>query len=202
LNQTIPDDLVPILAKDENKQREIREKASQDAASGSARAIGVTATLNPSPSASRVPIPTSAKITAARAKQPVVAPAATKAPVAGTSTSVVKPVATKPTELGKKQSVNMYIQPIPPFKGMKRSPTPSRGTATQTNGAAVPTSPTSTARLNANASSFRPNTKANAFNPVKLIVGFRIPRYWLMFLSAYLAAYVSHSEFHVGFYVA
>lgn len=165
LNQTIPDDLVVILAKDEEKQRQIREKASQDAASTSARAIGVTATLSPSPSASRMPVSTSGKIIAARAK-PVVAPTVTKAPVAGTSTSAAKPTATKAVEFGKKPIVSMYIQPIPAFKGPKRSPTPSHGAATQTNGAAVPTSPTSTARLNANASSFRPtNLKANASTP-------------------------------------
>jgi hypothetical protein len=174
LNQTIPDDLVVILAKGEEKQQQIRDKASQDAASASARAIGVTAALSPSPSASRM-ASTSAKITAARAK-PAIAPSISKTPVAGTSTSAAKPVATKPAELGKKPAVNMYIQAIPPFKGPKRSPTPSHGTATQTNGVAVPMSPT-TARLNANASSFRPNPKANAFNPVILVTGFRIPRY-------------------------
>lgn len=176
MNQTIPDDLVVILAKDEDKQRQIREKASQDAASGSARAIGVTTTLSPSPSASRMPVSTTAKINAARTKAAVV-PTVTKAPIAGTSASAAKPVATKPVDLGKKPAVNMYIQPIPPFKGPKRSPTPSHGTATQTNGAAAPTSPTSTARLNANASSFRPNPKANSFTPVILVAGFRIPRY-------------------------
>ena len=174
MNQTIPDDLVPILAKDEDKQRQIREKASQDASSSNARAIGVTTVLNPSPSASRM-APTSVKVAAARAK-PVV-PTVTKAPIAGASTSTSKPLTTKPAELVKKPTVSMYIQPIPPFKGEKRSPTPSHGTATQTNGAAVPMSPTSTARLNANASSFRPNPKANAFNPVILVTGFRILRY-------------------------
>ncbi|KAG1750792.1 hypothetical protein EDB19DRAFT_1676960 [Suillus lakei] len=160
LNKPIPDDLVPILAKDEEKQRQIREKASQDAASTSARAIGITATLNPSPSASRMPVSTSNKIVPATAKPTPAPPAIPKAPVAGTSASVVKPIATKPSELAKKNAVNMYIQPIPPFKGAKRSTTPLPGPATHTNGAAVPTSPTTTAnRLNANASSFRPNPK-------------------------------------------
>ena len=173
MNKPIPDDLVPILAKDEEKQRQIREKASQDASSMSARAIGVTATLNPSPSASRVPVSTSIKIAPIPAK-PAAVPAVTKTPVAGTSTSIAKPVAMKPAELGKKPAVNMYIQPIPPFKGPKRSFTPLPSAATHTNGAAVPTSPTSTAnRLNANASSFRPNLKANAFTFVILATGFR-----------------------------
>ena len=39
LNKPIPDDLVSILAKDEDKQRQIREKSSRDAASAQARAI-------------------------------------------------------------------------------------------------------------------------------------------------------------------
>ncbi|KAG1781643.1 hypothetical protein EV702DRAFT_1072354 [Suillus placidus] len=160
LNKPIPDDLVPILAKDEEKQRQIREKASVDAASTTARAIGVTATLNTSPSVSRMPTSTSNKIVTASAKPTPAPPAIPKAPVAGTSASVVKPIATKPSELSKKNAVNMYIQPIPPFKGAKRSTTPLPGPATHTNGAAVPTSPTTTAnRLNANASSFRPNPK-------------------------------------------
>ncbi|KAG1773434.1 hypothetical protein EDD22DRAFT_857547 [Suillus occidentalis] len=145
LNKPIPDDLVPILAKDEEKQRQIREKASVDAASTTARAIGVTAALNASPSVSRMPTSTSNKIVPATAKPTPAPPAIQKAP---------------PSELGKKNSVNMYIQPIPPFKGAKRSTTPLPGPATHTNGAAVPTSPTTTAnRLNANASSFRPNLK-------------------------------------------
>lgn len=160
LNKPIPDDLVPILAKDEEKQRQIREKASQDASSTTARAIGVTATLNPSPSASRMPVSTSNKITPAPTKPAAAVPVVVKAPLAGTSTSVAKPAAMKPTELSKKTAVSMYIQPIPPFKGSKRSTTPLPGAATHTNGAPVPMSPTSTAnRLNANASSFRPNPK-------------------------------------------
>ncbi|KAF9552068.1 hypothetical protein CPC08DRAFT_768596 [Agrocybe pediades] len=40
LNKPIPEDLVPILAKDEEKQRQILEKAKADAASTEARAIG------------------------------------------------------------------------------------------------------------------------------------------------------------------
>ncbi|KIJ62803.1 hypothetical protein HYDPIDRAFT_93541 [Hydnomerulius pinastri MD-312] len=170
LNKPIPDDLVPILAKDEEKQRQIREKASQDAASTSARSIGTTATLNPSPSASRMPqVPISAKVAPETARKPAPsanASARTPAPTASTSTAKV-PI-TKPAEPIKtngKAAINMFIQPIPPFKGAKaRSPAPqANGTSTTI---AVPTSPTSTAnRLNANASSFRPNPKANAFAP-------------------------------------
>jgi len=42
LNKPIPEDLVPILAKDQEKQRAIKEKASKDAASSQARAIGAS----------------------------------------------------------------------------------------------------------------------------------------------------------------
>ncbi|KDR76155.1 hypothetical protein GALMADRAFT_139891 [Galerina marginata CBS 339.88] len=40
LNKPIPEDLVPILAKDEDRQRQIKEKAKADASSTLARAIG------------------------------------------------------------------------------------------------------------------------------------------------------------------
>lgn len=122
MNKTIPDDLVVILAKDEEKQRQILEKASQDAASESARAIDVTL------SASRMFIK-DARSTAAH--KVAVTPTVSKAPVAGTSTSAAKPVATKPAG-------GMYIQAIPPFK--KRSPTPSHATT----GATMPCDPNET----------------------------------------------------------
>ncbi|KAH7884723.1 hypothetical protein F5I97DRAFT_1491510 [Phlebopus sp. FC_14] len=164
LNKPIPDDLVPILAKDEEKQRRIREKASQDATSTSARAIGTTATLTPSPSASRMPqVP---KMLPEETRKPTPsANVSAKAPVASSSTTKVGGV--KPAETSKangKSTISMFIQPIPPFKGNKSRP------AAQANGAsssaAVPTSPTAAAnRLNANASSFRPNPKANTFTP-------------------------------------
>src|ERR1700761_4710364 len=44
LNKPIPDDLVPILAKDEDKQRVIKEKSQEDAHSSNARAIGPSIT--------------------------------------------------------------------------------------------------------------------------------------------------------------
>ncbi|KAF9223412.1 hypothetical protein BS17DRAFT_754452 [Gyrodon lividus] len=170
LNKPIPDDLVPILAKDEEKQRQIRQRASQDAASATARTIGAAGTLNPSPSASRMPqVPISAKLApdVARKPPPVVTDP-TKALAPTPSTSTANTPAVKSSEPGKanaKSSLSMYIQPIPPFKGSKtRSPAPQTNGSSST--AAVPTSPTSTAnRLNANASSFRPNPKANAFTP-------------------------------------
>ncbi|KAI6013459.1 hypothetical protein BKA83DRAFT_4361812 [Pisolithus microcarpus] len=161
LNKPIPDDLVSILAKDEEKQRLIREKASHDAGSVTARAIGTPATLSTSSSASRMPqVPAKVVAEAARkAASPANVP--TKpAPSTPAATSAKLP-ALKPAEAGKTNGkvAGMYIQPIPPFKGSKaRSPAPqANGSASNT---AVPTSPTSAAnRLNANASSFRPNPK-------------------------------------------
>ncbi|KAJ3486449.1 hypothetical protein NLI96_g4251 [Meripilus lineatus] len=45
LKQPIPDDLVPILAKDEEKQRQIKERSTKDAESSHARSIGPLNTL-------------------------------------------------------------------------------------------------------------------------------------------------------------
>ncbi|KAI6165614.1 hypothetical protein EDD17DRAFT_1753799 [Pisolithus thermaeus] len=167
LNKPIPDDLVSILAKDEEKQRLIREKASHDAVSVTARAIGTPATLSTSSSASRMPqVPTKvAAETARKAASP--ANVSTKAAPSTPAATSAKLPASKSSETGKANGkvAGMYIQPIPPFKGNKaRSPAPqANGSASNT---AVPTSPTSAAnRLNANASSFRPNPKANAFTP-------------------------------------
>ncbi|KAJ3510811.1 hypothetical protein NLJ89_g4461 [Agrocybe chaxingu] len=49
LKKPIPEDLVPILAKDEDKQRQIKEKALADAASPQARAIGPSTPANALP---------------------------------------------------------------------------------------------------------------------------------------------------------
>jgi hypothetical protein len=145
LKKPIPDDLVPILAKDEDKQRLIREKTTQDASSDSARAIGQTSsTVSPSPSV-RVQPPASTK-------SPANAPAVK---MTGT-VSAPKATTTKGADAPVKRS-SLFIQAIPPFKGRKTTPAPPSNDA--------PTSPT-TGRLNVNASSFKPNPKAVAFTPV------------------------------------
>ncbi|KAM6495307.1 hypothetical protein JOM56_009930 [Amanita muscaria] len=46
LNKPIPEDLVTILAKDEEKQCAIRDKATQDAQSSGARSIGAPSQAN------------------------------------------------------------------------------------------------------------------------------------------------------------
>ncbi|PFH52983.1 hypothetical protein AMATHDRAFT_1711 [Amanita thiersii Skay4041] len=182
LNKPIPEDLVTILAKDEEKQRAIREKATQDAQSSQARSIGAPSPAN----ASRgIPI-NAAKVDATRklaAATPVVKTPAVGSTQASSNTTQKVTISTKPAgaETGnKKPTISMYIQPIPPFRGSKSraqgngststtgsgTTTNSLSTASGSNGSAnnTPVSP-STARLNANASSFRPNPKASSFTP-------------------------------------
>ncbi|KAF9052401.1 hypothetical protein BDZ89DRAFT_1088489 [Hymenopellis radicata] len=175
LNKPIPEDLVPILAKDEEKQKAIKEKANKDAASVSARNIGSTTPAG----APR----------AQGGKAANMAEASRKAIVNGAKTTVPPPpsaVGQKPsaatTKDGGKKSIAMVIQPIPPFKGA-RKPTAQSATAAKTNGAVAspanvqesalsaplkaPASPSN--RLNVNASSFRPNPKASAFTPTSAV---------------------------------
>jgi hypothetical protein len=176
LNKPIPDDLVPILAKDEEKQKQIKEKATKDASSTQARTIGTNSILNPTPNATR---PVVAQPATARQVPVKAAAAPTSAPKAAVP-SAKAPASAKPstdaTKQSGKPSVNMFIQAIPPFKGSKPRPTASATTPNGANGTSqstsasssatprteVPTSPTAAARLNVNASSFRPNPKVSS----------------------------------------
>lgn len=230
----MPDDLVPILAKDEDRQRQIKEKAEKDASSGLARAIGPSTPATASrglPVAGakiveRKPVPpalvgksgaagaTSASGAApvpggASAQKTLSAANAASSSSGATLAAAVKPaakaVSAVPSSAGAKK-ISMVIQTIPPFKGSKVKPTSTSASATpQASGAGAngtpvgnapvntgktginqanahrtggltispaaaapsPISPNTAAnRLNINASSFRPNPKANAFNPV------------------------------------
>ena len=211
LNKPIPEDLVPILAKDQEKQRAIKEKASKDAASSQARAIGASNATTASrglavPGAknsdsSRKPITQAlgskiasnnvqASITAANAQKMASAAAASAAAAAAATAAAAKPA--EGTSSSKK--ISMVIQTIPPFKAKDKGKqdsnaiTTTSSTPVTTNGATAnqnttnnatrnsaspaiaPASPNTIAnRLNVNASSFRPNPKANAFNPVILV---------------------------------
>jgi hypothetical protein len=162
---------VPILAKDEEKQRAIREKANIDAQSSQARSIGA-----PSPANATRGVPPNVKPDASR-KLAAVAKTPTAGVTQGSSTIAPKTAmsakAGGATEAGtKKPTINMFIQAIPPFRGNKPKSTSSTTNGAQTtastNGSVTntPASPTA-ARLNANASSFRPNPKASAFTPVR-----------------------------------
>ncbi|KAG9017624.1 hypothetical protein FRB90_000494 [Tulasnella sp. 427] len=190
LKQPIPTDLVPILAKDEDKQKAIVEKASKDSEDRKARSIGVSIP----PAAGTLPIPN------AVVSPPTPAPASSKAsnkisvipPIppfkggpsktavpAGAKPGVTSPVngpataaaSTKPGAAGlqKKAPIQMTIQKIPPFDpNKKRNLDPNAPTSsTPSNGATTPVSPsgapTTASKLNANASAFNP--KAPTFKP-------------------------------------
>ena len=139
LKKPIPDDLVPILTKDEEKQKQIREKTKSDSVSENARAIG-------------------------QANAPVSIGTPPQQPVAAVKTATnpapQKPAQPTPTKPAAKPDApikrpNMFIQAIPPFKGKPSGPQPADGNSS----AAVN-------RLNVNASSFKPNPQAIAFTPV------------------------------------
>jgi hypothetical protein len=182
---------VPILAKDEEKQRAIRDKASKDASSSQARSIGAATAANASrgtqvpPSKmnndlSRRPL-APAKTTANNLAASVTTQkVATSSKPSNSSDPAVKTAPSKPTAA-------IFIQPIPPFKGkssrQQSGPTLAPSGSTTTNNSSTPvtgsnppasatgstTAAATTAgnnRLNVNASSFRPNPKANAFTPV------------------------------------
>ncbi|EKM58280.1 uncharacterized protein PHACADRAFT_252488 [Phanerochaete carnosa HHB-10118-sp] len=179
LKKPIPEDLVPILAKDEEKQRQIREKSTQDAESAQARTIGpsnltVTGTPNIQASATSARIggtPVAAKVSTSGSPQPG---AGSKTPPALVKASSSTSPPGKDGAGGKR--ISMFIQSIPPFKGKRPSATPaSSGPAPGVNGTQPPTtrtnsshnaiaptplSPTAANRLNVNASSFRPTPKS------------------------------------------
>ncbi|GBE88385.1 hypothetical protein BKA93DRAFT_768236 [Sparassis latifolia] len=175
LNKPIPDDLVPILAKDEDKQRQIREKSTKDAESSHARAIGATTlTTTASPTVARA-VPSAAAAGPATAK---VAPELTRQALSksGTIPPAAQKNATVPSKPGEppKGRISMVIQSIPPFRGKRVSTAGHSATSSSTQGAAraslntnvaaqqgghSPLSPGAANRLNVNASSFRPNVK-------------------------------------------
>ncbi|KAI0322616.1 hypothetical protein OF83DRAFT_1093168 [Amylostereum chailletii] len=158
LNKPIPDDLVNILAKDEEKQKAIKEKSAQDAASAQARAIGVTGALSnaPAPSGAQQKVAPSASA----GKMPVTKPLVNMNATPGKTSDLSK---VAPTKNGR---ISMVIQPIPPFKGAKSKPTVNTAVPKPSAAAAKANAALSPAnKLNVNASSFRPNPKAVAFTP-------------------------------------
>ncbi|KIP05849.1 hypothetical protein PHLGIDRAFT_30736 [Phlebiopsis gigantea 11061_1 CR5-6] len=181
LNKPIPEDLVTILAKDEEKQKQIREKSTKDAESAQARTIGPS-NLTTGNSPSLKPSATSTKIGGALAtKAPTSGspqpPPSSKASAMVKTSSSASPQAKDTAASGKR--ISMVIQTIPPFKGKRTPSTPSGSLAiTTTNGSqpavpaarasstaaannapATPLSPTAVNRLNVNASLFRPTPK-------------------------------------------
>ncbi|KAA1467500.1 hypothetical protein DENSPDRAFT_856711 [Dentipellis sp. KUC8613] len=178
LNKPIPDDLVTILAKDEEKQRQIREKSSQDAASAQARAIalaGAAATAAPSASSKNI---AAAQAKAAKAAIPPSASAGNALGLSGPGLGKggESKGAAPSTNGGTGKRISMFIQPIPAFKGRPSAPQkPTVNTSGQAlqagkgaNGGAPVLTPTTANKLNVNASSFKPNPKAVAFTPVSV----------------------------------
>lgn len=166
-----------ILAKDEEKQRAIREKSIKDAGSAQARAIGATAALSATPAANP-PTPTAANRVVPSNSGNVSGTGSSSSKLVS-SPSVVAPK-TPPAAVTKGR-VSMVIQSIPPFKGKKSQPAaqPSNSsthTTTKASGSGPGAPPTKNAetakadiaanKLNVNATSFRPNPKAVAFTPV------------------------------------
>ncbi|TFK40356.1 hypothetical protein BDQ12DRAFT_680807 [Crucibulum laeve] len=138
LNKPIPEDLVPILAKDEDKQRAIKEKASKDASSSQARAIGAstpaTASRGIVPGAKISEAPRTKQTTGVPTSKPTQTPAsAAQKPSAPAPAVTQQPKTAAPAD--KKQSNSIYIQPIPPFKGSK--PTRQAGAAAASAAAGV-----------------------------------------------------------------
>ena len=176
MNKPIPEDLLTILAKDEEKQRAIVEKSAKDAVSAQARVIGATAALSAAPAVSP-PTPTTASRVQTSTSSNVSSTGATSSKlVSSPSVVATKTPTTAPTKNGR---VGMVIQPIPPFKGKKPATQPSSSAtqvATKPSGSGTNAQPTKSAetakadgaanKLNVNATSFRPNPKAVAFTPV------------------------------------
>lgn len=169
LNKPIPDDLVPILAKDEDKQKAIREKAEKDAASVQARAIGAS---TPSIASRGVlaggkpagkpnaPMAPSKTITGnlSQTSSSSAVPKVANTNAAASSSTAASAAATKSNELVlATKKVSMVIQTIPPFKGAKAAkPTPPATAQSASNGAVSPAVAAAAAnRLNVNAPSFK-----------------------------------------------
>lgn len=179
MNKPIPDDLVKILAKDEEKQRAIIEKSTKDAGSAQARAIGATAALSATPAANP-PTPTvPSRVTSSTSGNVSGSTGSTSSKLAA-SPSIVS-TKTPTSTATKNGRINMVIQAIPPFKGKKSQPAgqPSNSTTqatTKSSGSGAGAQPAKNAepakvdaaanKLNVNATSFRPNPKAVAFTPV------------------------------------
>ncbi|KAJ3967566.1 hypothetical protein EV361DRAFT_929974 [Lentinula raphanica] len=169
LNKPIPEDLLPILAKDEEKRKQILEKSNKDASSAQARSIGTSTTTHPA--AARGPHLTTAKVVEAGRKMGTPAAGATKtsSQAVGATTAATQKPANK-TETTKPTKPVMFIQAIPPFKGNKRQslqPSPNaNGTSNAANATQAPVATKAPApgaaanRLNAGL-----NVKASTFNP-------------------------------------
>ncbi|KAJ7066951.1 hypothetical protein C8F01DRAFT_1247367 [Mycena amicta] len=178
LNKPIPDDLVSILSKDADKQRQIKEKSNKDASAPHARNIGASSSSTTAPGAPRGAAP--AKVAPSKGAPAAVKASPPAAKPAGPSAAAPSP-RLAPTG---KPAIPMLIQSIPPFKGAKtrqssqpavangttsspRPPTMTTSATTSALSTGPPPSPNTAAanRLNVNATSFKPTTKATSVSP-------------------------------------
>ncbi|KAJ6513285.1 hypothetical protein C8R45DRAFT_891327 [Mycena sanguinolenta] len=181
LNKPIPDDLVPILAKDEEKQRAIKEKSTMDAASAQARNIGASSSSSTVPGAPRGGPSLAAKISPDSGRKPSAPPAgkaaATPPAAKGTAPKPAAPASAVPprvTATGK-PAISMVIQSIPPFRGAKTrqssQPTTNNAAAATGAGARPPTMTASaTTSVLASGSTAAPSSPNAAANTVGLNV--------------------------------
>ncbi|KAF8149936.1 hypothetical protein B0H34DRAFT_731793 [Crassisporium funariophilum] len=193
LNKPIPEDLVPILAKDETKQRAIKEKASKDAASTQARAIGASTPATASrgvavagakiPESARKPTTQAAGVKAGtnNVQASVSAANAQKMANAAAASAAAAAAATSKTADSGNSSkkINMVIQTIPPFKGSNNkgkqaahtvsnnaSPAPpSNGATPHTNRSSAASPAVVTTPVSPNTAANRLNVNASSFRP-------------------------------------
>ncbi|KAF7327786.1 LsmAD domain-containing protein [Mycena kentingensis (nom. inval.)] len=176
LNKPIPDDLVSILTKDVDKQRQIKEKSTVDANAPQARNIGASSSSTTVPGAPRGTGPALAAKISPKGGAPAKTAAATAKPAAAKPAVAAAAPAPKLAPTGK-PAIPMVIQSIPPFKGAKtrqsshptmngaasspRPPNMATSATMSTLASAAPPSPKTAAanRLNVNATSFKPISK-------------------------------------------
>ncbi|TEB33401.1 hypothetical protein FA13DRAFT_1754073 [Coprinellus micaceus] len=162
LNKPIPDDLVPILAKDEEKQKAIKEKAKKDAESTEARAIGAS---TPATASRGVLGPQRAKGAQIPASKTVASnlgehgAATQKGAGASTSSPRLLPPPPVPGEPGTNapKKISMFIAAIPPFKGARSG---GKAQAT-TSGASTSSAGTPPVKVTASGSNVHANTNGN-----------------------------------------
>lgn len=173
--------MVTILAKDETKQAQIREKSAQDAAAAGARAIGPSTTTSTNLNASPALAPTTSSITgsatsgnlaapalgtstSAAARLPQAKDAATRKAAPPAATPVKASAGTPTSAKGGKPAISMVIQKIPPFNPEKAKV--KHAVAVAAPAPASPASPTTdAAKLNASAPAFRPGSTSVSPSP-------------------------------------
>jgi hypothetical protein len=155
----MPDDLVSILAKDQDKQKQIRDKSQNDAQASGARSIASNDQIKASglvAAKGQAGVPMGSKSPPPPKAAPAVKAAAPGA-LASTKSSAGTPE-------GSKSPPKMVIQAIPAFKGKPSVSTGNVPTAAAA-AAATPLSPTTAQKLNVNANSFRPGGAKPAAPP-------------------------------------